>query len=61
MCVMIENPADGLGRPGTGAQSFWVRTGTDFDTLTLTPSILRSGGCVNKWHGFITNGEIVNA
>jgi len=31
-----------------------------FETLTLTPSILRTpekGGC--GWHGFVTNGEII--
>lgn len=40
----------------------WKRTGDTFETLTLTPSILRvdtptEGGC--GWHGYITNGEIV--
>jgi hypothetical protein len=34
----------------------WRRTGDTFDTLTLTPSILRIGGC--GWHGFVTNGEV---
>lgn len=35
----------------------WQRTGDTFDTLTLTPSILRIGDC--GWHGYITNGEII--
>ena len=34
----------------------WERTGDSFENLTLTPSILRIGGC--GWHGFITNGEV---
>jgi uncharacterized protein DUF6527 len=36
----------------------WHRTGETFETLTLTPSILRldRGGC--GWHGFITDGEV---
>jgi hypothetical protein len=34
----------------------WRRTGDTFDTLTLTPSVLRIGGC--RWHGFITDGEV---
>ena len=33
----------------------WKRTGAFPDTLTLTPSI--NAGC---WHGYVTNGEIVN-
>ena len=32
------------------------RTGDTFEALTLTPSVLRIGGC--GWHGFITNGEV---
>lgn len=35
----------------------WDHTGDDFETLTITPSIDLRGG----WHGYITNGEIVNA
>lgn len=35
----------------------WQRTGNTFETLTLTPSIFRKD-C--GWHGYITNGEIVN-
>jgi hypothetical protein len=34
----------------------WSFSGTDFATLTVTPSIDASkSGC---WHGFITNGQI---
>jgi hypothetical protein len=35
----------------------WQRTGETFDSLTLTPSIQRMGDC--RWHGFITNGEVL--
>jgi hypothetical protein len=31
----------------------------DFATLTVTPSL--DGSAAGNWHGFITNGEIVNA
>ena len=33
----------------------WNVSGTGFDDLTVTPSILLQGGC--GWHGWITNGE----
>jgi len=58
--IDLENPVD--GGPPYADRPRWFRTGTDFATLTMTPSILRSrdkGGC--GWHGFITNGEIVVA
>jgi hypothetical protein len=28
----------------------------DLDKPTTTPSILISGGCPNKWHGYLTDG-----
>lgn len=34
----------------------WQRTGDAFETLTLTPSILRKD-C--GWHGWITNGGVI--
>jgi hypothetical protein len=52
--IPFANPLDGgpsLDAPG------WQRTGESFETLTLTPSIQRVGGCA--WHGFITNGEVI--
>jgi uncharacterized protein DUF6527 len=55
--VAFANPLDG-GPPIHKVT--WQRTGDTFETLTLTPSILRSqsrGGC--NWHGFITNGEVI--
>lgn len=57
--VAFANPADG-GPPYTSpGEPAWQRTGDTFETLTLTPSILRSkakGGC--GWHGFVTAGEV---
>lgn len=61
VCLMLRNPLDG-GPPIAGYEGHnWQRTGDAFETLTLTPSIQRAdqNGC--RWHGFITNGEIVNA
>ena len=52
--VMFTNPIDG-GEPIRN-RTTWQRTGETFEDLTLTPSILRVGGCA--WHGFITNGEV---
>lgn len=34
----------------------WAASGSTFDDLTTTPSILLLNGCA--WHGFITNGEV---
>lgn len=56
--IEFNNPLDG-GPPHDPSRSLWQRTGVTFDTLTLTPSILRKSGC--GWHGFITNGEIIKA
>lgn len=61
--VAFANPMDGrsphVSHPPGQRQPTWQRAGETFETLTLTPSILRNqskGGC--GWHGFITNGEI---
>ncbi len=54
--VGLSNPIDG-GKPyASPGQAVWQRTGVEFDSLTLTPSILRVGGC--GWHGFVTKGGI---
>lgn len=50
----FENPLDG-GKKLSGHPS-WNRTGDTFETISLTPSILRMGGC--GWHGYLTNGEL---
>jgi hypothetical protein len=49
--AMDGKPADESSKPA------WKRTGDSFENLTLEPSIQRVGG----WHGFVRNGEIVNA
>lgn len=57
--VPFKNPmCGGEGIYRNGEHDTWQRTGDTFETLTLTPSIQRTLGC--KWHGYITNGEIVN-
>ena len=57
--VPFHNPLDGV--PAVESRGpHWNRSGETFDTLTLTPSILRStdkGGC--GWHGFVTNGAVI--
>jgi len=56
--VAFSNPLD--GGPSLDPQhAEWQRTGETFDTLSLTPSILRNpdrGGC--GWHGFVVNGVV---
>jgi hypothetical protein len=39
----------------------WVRSGETFETLTLSPSVDCSHWPGRHWHGFVRNGEIVNA
>ena len=56
--VPFANPLDGGAPMQTGKNNGWQRTGDTFDTLTLTPSILRIVPSCG-WHGFITNGEII--
>lgn len=59
VAVNFANPLDG-GPALEGCGPNWQRTGETFETLTLTPSILKSrekGGC--GWHGFVTNGEVI--
>lgn len=46
------------GGPAVSSHN-WQRTGDSIDNLTLSPSILVLSGC--GWHGFIRNGEIVDA
>ena len=39
-----------------GVLLLWKRTGENFETLTLTPSV--DASAEGHWHGFITNGNI---
>ena len=58
--ILLNNPLDGGGKfDDTPDGHYWTREGETFETLTLSPSIQRVGGC--QWHGFIRNGEIINA
>lgn len=52
--VYFENPLDGGLPRGSPA---WKRRGDTFETLTLSPSLLKLTGC--KWHGHLVNGEMV--
>lgn len=56
--IPFTNPLDG-GEPVNDGHATWLREGENFETMTLSPSILRIGGC--GWHGFVRNGEIVPA
>lgn len=55
LAVWFANPIDG-GPPTDDASHLWQRSGDDFDSLTLTPSVDASAH--GHWHGFITNGAI---
>lgn len=56
--LFFANPLDGGGLLDNVSPT-WERTGDDFETMTLNPSVLRSGprGC--GWHGWIRNGEVI--
>lgn len=55
--VPFANPLD--GGPPLEPRG-WERKGDTFETLTLTPSILRVGSDSCGWHGFITDGAVVS-
>lgn len=61
--VPFRNPLDGGPQHADAARAAWQRTGEDFETLTLAPSIkhvpVDHEDCA--WHGFIRNGEIIHA
>ena len=52
--VPFTEPLDGRGT-FAGKKTTWARTGANFETLSLTPSVDASG--FGHWHGFVTNGE----
>lgn len=56
--VHFENPLDG-GLPLETTAPKWHRTGEQFETMTLSPSLLRMNGC--KSHFFVRNGEIIQS
>lgn len=59
--VPFTNPISGGNQvDSSDNRDTWERTGDTFETLTLSPSILRNpkhGGC--GWHGFVRNGNII--
>ena len=54
----FENPLE--GEHAASEQPRWHRTGSDFESMTLRPSIRRMGtlGNVCQWHGFLTDGVL---
>lgn len=54
--ILFATPPDG-GAPVS--QHAWQNSGDSFENLTLAPSILCGTPC--RWHGFVRNGEIVQA
>lgn len=58
--IWCKNTCGNCGGVGRRLRDLaWSREGDTIETLTLHPSIQRLDGC--KWHGWIRNGEIVNA
>lgn len=57
LAVAFANPLDG-GPPDDwhGRKTLWQRTGEDFETLTLAPSLHLPG----HWHGYIQNGMVLS-
>ncbi len=56
----FENPIS--GEPSSRPEHAWRREGETFETLTLSPSILfRSDWGACGWHGFIRDGQIIDA
>lgn len=55
--IPFTNPPD--GKPPVKQRVTWELNGDSFETMSITPSIQRMDKC--NWHGFITNGEVINA
>jgi len=55
--IPFINPVHGAA-PIETENHTWQRTGDTFETMTLEPSIQRMGKC--RWHGYLTNGELVS-
>jgi hypothetical protein len=56
--IEFKNPPDGGPPCDPRAKATWHRDGDTFETLSLSPSIQRTGDC--KWHGYITKGEVLS-
>lgn len=57
--VALANPLDGGAPHISPGELAWQRTGDTFETLTLSPSILRTLKVGCGWHGWIRNGEVI--
>ena len=58
VCLSIQNPPD--GKPNDKGGTRWLVDGAfDFKTLTLVPSFQRRIDC--SYHGWVRNGEIIEA
>jgi hypothetical protein len=56
--IPLENPLSGSTYPDARPElPKWTRSGDDFASLTLSPSIQRVGGCQSHFH--IQGGTIV--
>lgn len=79
VCVLFANPPDGghahpddPSCPGNNGGNRWMRTGIDFEDMTLAPSVdcTRGENCPRYdhtncghtacWHGNVNNGELSN-
>jgi Family of unknown function (DUF6527) len=47
------------GHNKKGEPVLWDMSGSGIDDLVLTPSIQLEGGC--NWHGYVRNGDVVDA
>lgn len=60
--VVCWSESRGIGPEVSPGPGRWAMNGTGFDDLTLTGDKGRSSsvdcGC---WHGYVTNGEVINA
>lgn len=57
LCWFRDRGVSGAEPPGPGRWD--VVSGTGYEDLSLSPSILITSGCM--WHGFMRNGELVDA
>lgn len=58
VAVWFSNPLPGSQpRQLEPARPRWHREGDDFEHLTLAPSI----NVVDHWHGWVRNGEVIDA
>lgn len=54
--IWFADPIDGGSSKAPDPQHGWIRSGSSFETLSITPSVDCSR--CGHWHGFITGGEI---